>query len=45
MAVQQSKLTPIDVKPFANESIRACLFQVLNGDEMMAEEVKEQPSL
>ena len=40
MVVQQSKLTPVMLESFADESKRVCLFHVMKGDRMMAEKVK-----
>ena len=49
MAVQQSELTPVELESFVDESKKVCLFHVIRGDKMVAENVKlqtaEQPSL
>ena len=40
MALQESKLSTVEIESFTDESIKVCLLQVQKGDKMRAEEVK-----
>ena len=40
MAVQQFKLSTVEMESFTDESIKVCLLQVQKGDKIMAEKCK-----